>query len=76
MTMDDAKFPAIEKKIAEIRGKIDKGIMNPGFNGRQAIEQLRAAHAELDSLRWLLYESLNLELSPDASPPVGPKPAA
>ena len=73
MTMDDDKFPLIEAKIDEIRGKIDKGIMNPGMRGELACDQLRAARSELFSLRELLHKSIDIE---PAKVPEGPRPAA
>jgi hypothetical protein len=72
MIMDDTKYALLEKKIGEIQRKIDKGIMNPGQRGELALDQLRAARAELFSLRELLQTSIEIE--PDLGPS-GPKAA-
>jgi hypothetical protein len=73
MPFDSTKFEAVDKKIDEIRGKIDKGIMNPGLRGELALEQLRAARAELFALRGLFYSIMEID---QAEAPEGPSPAA
>jgi hypothetical protein len=66
MIIDDSNFERIEKKIADIQDKIDRGLMNPGVTGDTAVGYLRGARGDLFALRAILHESIEIE------PTVGP----
>lgn|GEM_PF-5499608 len=61
MILDDGKFELIETKIADIQGKIDQGLADPGVNGARATEALRGARAELFKLRGIVRDCIEIE---------------
>ena len=60
MTLPDAKFERIEKKIADIQAKIDQGLIG-STNGVAELAALRGARVELFALRSLIRESFEIE---------------